>query len=88
MSIQHNMPQRGRSHWQLAAPLAALVTGAWLWLGTSTPPRTQQQTEKDAIALCWRDQARPSLPPAEARFVASTCEMMAGKYRQAYGVDP
>lgn len=83
-----NDSRAGSVHWRWAAPVALLAAGAWLWLGSPPAPRTQQQTERDAIALCWRDQGRKSLPPDQARFIAATCEMMAGKYRQAYGVDP
>lgn len=86
--IHSNSSEAGASYWRLAFPMVALVAALWLWMSGPPAPRTPQQTERDAIALCWKDQSRKSLPPDQARFIASTCEMMAGKYRQAYGVDP
>ncbi len=53
-----------------------------------TPEDKQKARERAAIKLCWEEQARKSLDPATARFVASTCEMMEGKFKEKYRVNP
>lgn len=47
-----------------------------------------KQRARDAIDLCWKEQSRKSLSPGEARFVASTCELMEGDFRKKYGHAP
>lgn len=54
----------------------------------STPEEAERSNRRRAIELCWEGQARKSLTPAEARFIAGACEKMEADYRQLYGRAP
>lgn len=42
----------------------------------------------DAIEHCWKEQARKSLAPDEARFFAATCERMEQDFMAKYRHKP
>jgi hypothetical protein len=76
-----------------SAPLWAWVVGVTglivfvVALIAGNSPNDKQQA-RDAIAACWEQQAKKSLEPSVARFVASTCERMQDEFRQKYGHAP
>lgn len=43
---------------------------------------------RGVIDLCWKDQKRPSVDPATARFIASTCERLEDEFKKKYGHRP
>ena len=68
-----------------AAFIAFMVLGAVL---SNTPEAKEKQATRDEIAWCWKDQARKSLEPADARFRASICESVEAKFIAKYGEKP
>lgn len=69
----------------LALVVAFLGFGAIV--GGSPEAKERIQAEK-AIELCWKEQERRSLTPAQARFIAGTCEMMEDDFRRKYNRNP
>lgn len=70
-------------------PLGAVV--AFLGFGAmvgNSPEAKAKARERQVIELCWDDQKRKSLAPAEQRFVASTCEMLENDFRRKHGHNP
>lgn len=57
-------------------------------LRTETPEEREMWTVKRAIEHCWKDQARKSLPPDQARFIAGACERMESDFRAKYRREP
>ena len=41
-----------------------------------------------AIEVCWDEQQRKSLDPAQQRFIAGACESMEAKFVAKYGHKP
>ncbi|WP_374503071.1 hypothetical protein [Zoogloea sp.] len=52
------------------------------------PLREERQRDGLAIEICWKDQARKSLTPSEARVFASLCEKMEADFKLKYGTTP
>jgi hypothetical protein len=52
------------------------------------PAVAEKFRQKDVIKTCWEEQARKSLDPGTARFVASTCERMEGDFIEKYRERP
>jgi len=63
--------------------MAAVVSG----MVCACAPDASDQ-DRMAIKLCWKDQERKSLTPAEQRFIAGACESMEAKYREKHGRIP
>lgn len=57
-------------------------------VGRNDPESEARMNARSAIDLCWKEQARKSLDPGTARFVAGTCEMMTEDFKKKYGVNP
>ena len=53
-----------------------------------SPEDQARQRSQVAIGLCWAEQAKKSLDPATARFVAGACEKMESDYRSKYNRNP
>lgn len=49
---------------------------------------SEKGSARRAISLCWEDQKKASLPPAQARFIAGACERMEADFRQKYNASP
>lgn len=49
---------------------------------------SQRTTEREAIAMCWKDQERKSHDPSYARVIASVCEKMENDYRTKWRREP
>jgi hypothetical protein len=62
-----------------------LFVGGWV---LRTPGSDERYKAKEAIGLCWETQARKSLTPETARFVAGTCERMEDDFTQKRGFRP
>jgi hypothetical protein len=70
----------------LLAPLGFFVL---MMIFAANDPASNAMTDaRKSIDLCWQDQARKSLEPGSARFVASVCEMMEKDYLTKYGRAP
>lgn len=54
----------------------------------NTPDGKARAAARDAIGLCWSEQAKKSLSPGAARFVAGACEKMEADYRSRWGSNP
>ncbi len=54
----------------------------------NTPEAKEKARERDAIALCWKEQERKSNTPSQARFIAGACEMMENDFRKKHGRNP
>ena len=71
---------------------ALLVVGALFFfyalMRTESPEQQERWSAERAIKLCWEDQARKSLPPAQARFIAGACERMEADFRTKYRRNP
>jgi len=75
--------------WLLGVPVGGFVL--MMVVGScagNTPDGRERQASRDAISLCWSEQARKSLDSGVARFVASTCEKMESDYRTKWGRNP
>lgn len=68
--------------------IAVIGGGVLLWSIGSTPGARERGTVRLAIENCWKEQKRPSMDPATARFLASTCERMENDFTSKYGVKP
>ena len=79
-------PEPARWPWIVGALVAALVW--WVWSASNDPENQAKSRARDAISLCWDEQAKKSPAPAEARFVAGACEGMEADFVQKYGVRP
>lgn len=44
--------------------------------------------ERQKIAQCWGNQAKKSLEPSTARFIASVCERLEREFEEKYHVKP
>ena len=55
-------------------------------IGANADPEKQKQ--RDAIALCWKEQERKSLTPGAARSIAGVCEKMENDFRAKWRVNP
>lgn len=64
-----------------------LVFIAWAAIKGATTDDGRDQA-RAAIKLCWEEQGRKSLTPAEARFIAGSCEMMERDFEAKFGVKP
>ncbi|WP_212684821.1 hypothetical protein [Undibacterium baiyunense] len=53
-----------------------------------SPEDKEKANNRDAISLCWENQAKKSNTPEEARFIAGACEMMEENFIKKYGVKP
>jgi thiamine biosynthesis protein ThiC len=69
--------------------VAAIALVASALAGCEPSPEDRaRQVSQGAIRLCWEQQARKSLDPDTARFVAGTCERMEGDFRGKYNRNP
>lgn len=60
----------------------------WAFVRTPSPEEIDRRNERAGIEACWEDQQRKSLPPAQARFIASVCEKMEADFRKKHGRNP
>lgn len=72
----------------LVAGAAIVAFFAYGFVAGSSPDAQARARARDAIALCWKEQERKSLPPEQARFVAAACEKLEADYRARWGRDP
>lgn len=68
--------------------IGALLFFAGGFMLSSSPEGQEKQRMRDAIALCWKDQARKSLEPEAARLVAGACESLERRFVEKYRVQP
>ena len=54
----------------------------------STPEGKAMTNSRRAIEVCWDEQQRKSLDPAQQRFIAGACEGMEAKFVAKYGHRP
>jgi hypothetical protein len=55
---------------------------------SNTPDGKARAYERGTIELCWREQGRKSVAPADAREMARLCEGLEEAYRQKWNRDP
>lgn len=71
--------------------IVAVVSAAALW-GLAEAMRSSRDDpktrEREKIAYCWKGQESKALDPANARFVAGTCEKLEADFREKYRVSP
>ena len=65
-----------------------VVSATGVFAAKPGTPEYARERERDVIGICWDDQKKKSLPPDQARFIASTCEMLEAKYRKEHGRNP
>lgn len=65
------------------------------WVQVSDTPENEanrandeKARQRNGIAYCWTEQARKSLDPATARFVAATCEKMEADFVRDFNNKP
>lgn len=78
-----------RTKWWLWLPLGAIA--AFLGFGAvlnSTPEGQAKSRDRQAIALCWSNQASRSNSAGSAQFIAGACERMEREYRARYNAEP
>ena len=66
--------------------LAALLAQGFI--ASNTPEGKERAKARDAIELCWKEQQRKSLDPAQARFIAGACEKMEDDFRRKHNRNP
>lgn len=71
--------------WLGGGVVAFLIFGASVG---NSPEAKARMAAKDAIDLCWKEQARKSLTPGGQRFIAGACEKMEADYRTKFGRNP
>lgn len=54
--------------------------------GCNSPEAKAKHRARDKINLCWEEQRRKSLTPADQRFIASVCEKLEAEFVRDYGV--
>lgn len=54
----------------------------------ANPDTEAQILERRAIELCWKEQARKSLTPADQRFIARACETMESDFKTKWRREP
>lgn len=87
-------PQKQSTNWLwvpvglVAAFVLFLVFGSFARLSPPDPELEEQSRKRLAIELCWKEQARKSLTPGEARFIAGACETMEREFEDKYRVKP
>jgi len=59
-----------------------------MFLIASCTPNDGRRGDRDAIALCWKNQGKKSNAPNESRWIAGVCERMEDDFRKKYGVRP
>jgi hypothetical protein len=69
----------------LAIPVAFLAFGATV---ANTPEAKAKSTDRDAISLCWDEQAKKSNSAGGAQFIAGACELMKRNFVEKYGHKP
>jgi hypothetical protein len=57
-------------------------------LPPESPESKAKRLDKATIDLCWQQQARKSLEPSTARFIAGACEQAEADFRRKYGRAP
>lgn len=72
--------------WVLATPVVAF--GGLLLIGAMSGPPSEQSRARQAISLCWDEQAKKSNSPGGAQFIAGACERMEREYRARYNAAP
>lgn len=65
--------------------MAVLIIGS---LQKPSPESIKHDSDRAAIANCWKDQARKSFEPALARYVAKMCETMEADFLSKYNENP
>jgi hypothetical protein len=73
------------SAWPYLLLIPLGLFGLMMIFAGSDPASKAMTDARKAIELCWQDQARKSLDPGTARFVAGMCETLEGDYRTKYG---
>jgi hypothetical protein len=70
--------------WIIGVPIALFL------LIVIIKPATNPEVVKlrDGLDRCWKDQAKKSLTPADARIIASVCEGIENELKTKYGVNP
>lgn len=84
---------RPKSHTLIKALMIGATAAFVLFLIVATlagnsPEAMARDKLRGEIHYCWEQQARKSLDPSTARFVASTCEMMEKDFREKYRSNP
>lgn len=74
--------------WIVVVPLVCLVVAAASGACTPSADSEAKAHARRAIDLCWSEQARKSITPGEARFIAGACEKMERDFRSKWGVNP
>lgn len=60
------------------------IDGQWV----TADPVVRKDEARKKIEICWSDQAKKSLEPSTARYVASMCEKWEDKFMQDYQEKP
>jgi hypothetical protein len=69
--------------WLIGGFIAFVVIGNLMY-----DPNDPKTRDRDAIALCWKEQGRKSLDASTAQFAASTCEMMEARFKKTWNANP
>jgi DNA-directed RNA polymerase subunit RPC12/RpoP len=73
----------------IAVPLVGfLLLFFYFLIAGPSPEDKEKASDRAKIKLCWEDQARKSLDPGTARFVASMCENFEQEFRAKYRHNP
>lgn len=74
--------------WVIVVPAVCLAVAAATGACTPSADSEAKAHARRAIDLCWSEQARKSITPGEARFIAGACEKMERDFRSKWGVNP
>jgi hypothetical protein len=67
--------------------VAGFLVFVFFIMGINQSPHDKEKSNnRDAIALCWENQAKKSNTPEEARFIAGACEKMESDFYKKYGI--
>ena len=69
--------------WGGLALMAAFTYLIWF-----PPQPTAKDYDRDAIEMCWKNQAKKSNSAGDSQFIAGACEMMESRFRKTYNVNP
>lgn len=73
----------------LALFFAGLFGCFFVWaLFNPDPDQDEKNRRRHAIKLCWEQQERKSISPADARFIAGACEVMEREFESLFGIKP
>lgn len=87
--VEESQPRKtSRWKWVVGVPVGTFILLMIIGSCADTPEARERQSSREAIDLCWSEQAKKSNSPGASRFIAGACEKMENDYRRKWGRNP